>query len=387
MFLEVFEYLIVFAISALFFSLFQKTYKRLYYVDFFAAKRKFNDTFSFCTLGCLSLFPVIAMYGLRYGIGTDYFAYKDIYDLLHDASLSAYWEGHSLGLNVFYVEPLYYVMNAVFPSYQCLLWGIGVTIYSLVCLTLKDYSDRLSYGFAIFVFLSTQFIYSMNGMRFSIATCFVLLAYKALINNKAFRFSFFVFLAALFHKSALFCLALFFLMNFKYNAVNKTRSFLLFVSILLFPLISKYLLSIVSGFSLFARYFSTSLYASSDSMSSGWTWILHVMPVILPLLLFARNKIFDAEDTTVLFRICVMEIPFRMLGLYNTWYTRFSRYAQIALVLFLPLVIAKINDKHTRRVLYIYYIIWFAFYFAYYAIVNDNCDSLPYVSIFTNYFE
>lgn len=383
MLLEVVEYLIAFTISSVFFLLFQKTYNKLYVVDRFTNKHKVNDFFSFCTLGCLSLFLVIAMYGLRYGIGTDYFSYKDLYDVLHDTPFSLYLENHLSGARTFYIEPLYYVMNHIFVTYRDLLWGIGITLFLLICMVVKDYSNKLNYGFAIFIFLSTQYIFSMNAMRFSVAACIVLLAYKALINNKTFQFILFIILAALFHKSALFCIALYFLKEYKHKALNSTRNILMLGSILLFPFISNYILSVASNVSVFSRYFSTSLYAASESMSGGWMWMLHVIPVILPIFLFARKEILDSEDTKALFRIYLMEIPFRMLGLFNTWYTRFSRYAQIALVLLLPLVIAKVNDKHTRRFLYIYYIIWFAFYFAYYAIVNDNCDSLPYVSIFS----
>lgn len=78
-----------------------------------------------------------------------------------------------------------------------------------------------------------------------------------------------------------------------------------------------------------------------------------------------------------------MEVPFRMLGLYNTWYTRCSRFSQIAEVIFIPLVLSKIKNKRKRMLLYLYYFIWFIFYFAYYAIINDNGDSLPYSWIFS----
>ena len=119
------------------------------------------------------------------------------------------------------------------------------------------------------------------------------------------------------------------------------------------------------------------------TMTISWTWVLHVIPVLLPLIILCGKEIFDAENTDILFRICVMEVPLRMLGLFNTWYTRFARYSQIALIIFVPLVLSKIQNKQKKAMLYLYYIAWFVFYFAYYAIVNDQGDSLPYVWIFS----
>lgn len=220
-------------------------------------------------------------------------------------------------------------------------------------------------------------------MRYSIALGFILLAYEALTEEKNVKFFILVLLAALFHKTSLCCIAMFFLKEYKNKEVNRLRNILLFGCILLFPFISNFLFHFVGNLSIFQRYFSTTQYYKAEIINIGWKWLLHIAPVILPLILFCRKEIFDKGDTSVLFRICIMEIPFRMLGLYNTWYTRLARYPQIAQVIFIPLVIEKIENRKKRRLLYLYYFIWYTIYSVYYAIVNDQCDSLPYVWIFS----
>lgn len=374
-------YLIVFGIAACMAFLFQSFYN-FAGINHYSVKNKKINTLAYCIIGCIFLLPAIAMFGLRYGIGTDYFSYKEIYEAVHNSTLNTYLSLHNEGNSgSFYIEFGYFLLNVIFPSFRALLWGIATIVTALLLIALKDYSDRISFAFAFFIYFCTQYIYLMNGMRFAIAICFALVGYVFLSRNKTIPFFVMVFFAVLFHKSCLICIAMYFLKQIKFKGVNNVRNILLFAGIISFPVMSKTLLRIAESIPVFSRYFSKSVYSASESMNSGWAWLLHIIPVILPLILLCRKEIFESEDTNTLFRICLMEIPFRMLGLYNTWYTRLSRISQITYVIFIPLILSKVTDKNRRVLLYIYYVVWFAFYFAYYAIVNDQGDSLPYVWI------
>ena len=382
MILDVLVYLAVFIVSLIMAAIFQKIYTTAKTGYLSAGAVKLN-TFIYCVNGCLTVFPVIAMFGLRFGIGTDYFNYEQIYNEVHGASICDYWRLHNQNFSNFYIEPGYYALNKIFPSYRSLLWGIGILLFTLLLIAIKDYSKQINLAFALFIYLSTQYIYALNGMRFAIAVVLILIGYKFLIQNKTKQFVLMVLLASLFHKTALFCLAMVFLKRYRYKRVDGIRNIVLMAMILSFPFLSKFLLEIFSHIPLFERYFATLQYSASTTMGISWMWALHVIPVLLPLIILCGKEIFDAENTDILFRICVMEVPLRMLGLFNTWYTRFSRYSQIALVIFIPLVLSKIQNKQKKAMLYLYYIAWFVFYFAYYAIVNDQGDSLPYVWIFS----
>lgn len=382
MILDVSVYLVVFTVTVYLASLFQKTYNSTR-IRYSSENGKNFNTVTYCMIGCLFIFPVISMYGLRYGIGTDYFGYRQIYNTVHGVSASNYWSLHNRGADYFYIEPGYFILNKVFPSYRSLLWGIGLLLFSLFLIAVKDYSKRINFAFALFIYLSTQYIYSMNGMRFAIAIVLLLIGYTFLIRNKTKQFAAMVLLAALFHKTALCCLAMMFLKRYRYKGVDRIRNIILFAIIGSFPVLSKFLLEMLGNISLFDRYFATLLYSASETMGIGWMWLLHIIPVLLPLMILCGKEIFYDEDTDILFRICIMEVPLRMLGLFNTLYTRLSRYSQIALVIFIPLVLSKVQNKQKKAILYLYYIIWFIFYFAYYAIVNDQGDSLPYTWIFS----
>ena len=373
-------YLVVFVITAFMASRFQKLYNN-YKVGAFSSPSL--GGMKYCIIGCLLFLPSISMFGLRYGIGTDYFGYESIYNAVHNSSVVEYWVSHKADVRYFYIEPGYYLLNRVFPGYRWLLWGVGILIFCTVLYSIKDYLKSINFAFAIYILLCTQYIYSLNGMRFAIAICFLLLAYKYLSQNRTKHFIIAVIMATLFHKSCLLCIFMMILKEFKNKNNNNLRNVALLLTVVLFPILSKFMLGIIRSVPLFERYSNVGFYGADEVISLKWTWMLHIFPVILPLLLLCRKELFVSEDTRVFFRISIMEIPFRMLGLYNTIYTRYSRCAQIVQVILIPLVISRMTNKDKKLLLYTYYIAWYTFYFAYYAIVNDQGDSLPYVWVFS----
>ncbi len=380
MILDVCTYLLVFMITGIMVSIYQKYCNRIIIKTNWGIISS-KSYIMYSLLGCCFLFPIIAMYGLRYGIGTDYFNYESIYNVLHDTDFSDYWSAHSDGIGYYYVEVLYYVLNTIMPSYVMLQWLLITIICVVICLALREYYGQINYAYAFFIYLSTQFIFAMNATRFSVGLCFILLSYIALAKGRDIRFFLFVLIASLFHTSALFCLPLYFLKEYKYRYVNRIRNIIVLFFILLFPFLTQYLFDFAANLVVFARYFATSMYSISADVEGGFMWLIHVIPVILPLILFCRKEIFCSSDSSIYFRICLMEIPFRMLGQYNTWFTRYTRCSQIVLVVFIPLILSRIENKQKRLLLEIYYVIWYIFYFAYYAIVNDQGDSLPYMWI------
>ena len=112
MLLDLSVYLIVFAIALIMAFIYQKTYHDIHFHRISSVNNSIN-ALVYSISGCIFLFPLIAMYGLRYGIGVDYFSYQRFYDVLHNASFSEYWIGHINNIGEFYVEPGYYILNKI----------------------------------------------------------------------------------------------------------------------------------------------------------------------------------------------------------------------------------------------------------------------------------
>ncbi len=382
MIFELSTYLIMFVISSIMALVLQKTYHNVR-LNGIKCVDKSLDIIFYCITACIFMLPIIAMSGLRYGIGSDYFNYLRFYNVLHGADIREYLIGHINDIDEFYVEPAYYVLNKITPSYRVLLWVLGILQFSIVFIALKSYLNEFCYPFALYIYLCTQYIYSLNGFRFAIALCIILIGYVNLSRNRTKKYIFLLLIAAIFHKTSLICLGMYFLKQFKHKKLNCFKNIAMYVFIITFPLISELIIRMGGMIPVFERYYSHSVYAISESMSLGWLWILHIVPVVLPLLLLCREDIFHTEDTSILFRICIMEIPFRVLGFYNNNFTRMVRFSQIVQVILIPLVITRQKSRQKRVLLYAYYIAWYTFYFGYYAIVNDAGASLPYVWIYS----
>ncbi len=379
---DLLPYYSCFMISVVLIAFVQRIYNGIKHT--YPIKYKVINSICYCLLVFLGLIPVISMFGLRYGIGVDYYNYELIYKTLHGVSFSEYWTNFLKNEGVYYVEPGYYLLNQFFTSYRFLLWGIGIIVFELVCWAIKDYSKEMSFALAMIAFLSIQYSHFLTAMRFTIAMSFALVAFKYLAENKIKEYFIFMIFAFLFHKTALVCFLFYFLKEFRSYKLNKIRNWLMFFFLVVFPIISGVLFSVVSRLAIFERYFTTARYSISSTMNVSYSIVFHTLFAIGPLFIFARKEILNSCNTTVLFRLCLMELPFRVLGFYNSWITRISRYPQVVQVLFVPLVLAKINGTQKRVLLYFYYVLWFTFNFAYYELINNLGTSLPYTSVLSH---
>ncbi len=333
-------------------------------------------------ISLLCMAPVFLLFSLREGIGTDYSSYEMTFNVLHKTKFLEYLSLHHAGENIYYVELGYYFLNRIAPSYRILIVLDAFFMYIPVVKAISLYRFRHSFGFSIFIFLATQFIYSMNGIRFAIALSFILLAFVHLLNNNHKHFFICVVSAAMFHTTAWITLLYFLVREFRSKKLNQVRNILMLIIVLGFPQLCNTLLSAATLFPVFDRYFSRSAYSISAEMRMSYTWLLHIVPVIFPIWFVLRRQMLESGEEKVMFRIYATEIPLRMLGLYNTWFTRLARIPQLIQVIFIPHMLNKVKRSQDRKILFIYYVVWYVFYFIYYILVNDSGDSIPYQWIF-----
>ena len=77
--------------------------------------------------------------------------------------------------------------------------------------------------------------------------------------------------------------------------------------------------------------------------------------MLLPLIILCGKNIFDAENTDILFRSALWKCLFECWDSLILGILGFARYSQIALVIFVPLVLSKIQNKQ-KKAIYIYII-------------------------------
>lgn len=181
--------------------------------------------------------PIIVysiVFGFRYMVGMDYFAYLRVYqDLLSSGEnmLADRWE----------LLFQYYSKLCAFVSLPASLWFGGIAflqLYPMIWLFKKD-KEAIPYLFLIFM-LGGYWLMFATTLRHILAMALWMVSLKYIIDNNGRKHFFFVLLSILVHKSMLLILPLYFLYRKKneyFNRVN-LQVLLLIVSVcfMVFPI-------------------------------------------------------------------------------------------------------------------------------------------------------
>lgn len=182
-----------------------------------------------------AFFCMFAIYAFRGVIGIDYNAYMDIYEKISRVELNQIFNvSENIG-----IEFGYLFVN--FISYK-LGMGIGgvyffCAIIQFVFLfkAVKYYdSERKFIILTFIIFVSQIFFSGLDAVRQMVAICMFFYATKFIKEKNIWRFIIVVLLGTLFHKSILFTLPLYFILEKKISPITYT------VSALIFLIISKF---------------------------------------------------------------------------------------------------------------------------------------------------
>ncbi|WP_429121203.1 EpsG family protein [Aeromonas allosaccharophila] len=145
----------------------------------------------------LTLSILVLFIGLRYQVGGDWYTYLDMYNEISKLDLYS---------AVLYTDPAYGLLNWI--SYK---WSLGIYFVNFSCAVIFSVGlYRLCVSlpqpwFALLI--STPFLVTVVAMGYSrqaAATGFGMIALVMLLERRAWKFIFYVFMASLFHKTALF---------------------------------------------------------------------------------------------------------------------------------------------------------------------------------------
>ena len=140
----------------------------------------------------LAALPLFLVAGLRYGIGTDYFSYVDIY-----RSSSREYSGK--------IEPLYYLLNHVLNKIGLGEQWIFIACAAIYVFVIYTYAYKESPNpiFSIYLFVTMTFYLSFfNTMRQNLACAILLLAIPYVRKKKLIPFLIAVTIAGLIHLSS-----------------------------------------------------------------------------------------------------------------------------------------------------------------------------------------
>lgn len=149
----------------------------------------------------LSVLLFAVVFGVRYGVGTDYFGYLYYYKSTQ-ASLSEF-NDYEAGFN--------FLINILAKNDAHFSWFFGTIAFLqlfLICFSLRYNKKIIAYMIFVFMMACIWLSFS-NGLRQELAFCFFIVAVSCLSTKRRWLYFLFVLLAYLMHKSAIILIVLY----------------------------------------------------------------------------------------------------------------------------------------------------------------------------------
>ena len=180
----------------------------------FAAAYSKNPQFKITLYTTLAVMVLFA--GLRSaGVGTDSGSYARSFTNIDD--MEGDWKEQLTDEPGFYYLKL--ILSMVSNQYWVLFTGIALLTYSCVVIAIKRETEKIVIPLFVFITLGL-YTFVFNAARQGIAVAIYMLSFKFLFEDHKtgfLKYCFFVFLAAMFHKTAVVALPLYFLFRQKYS--------------------------------------------------------------------------------------------------------------------------------------------------------------------------
>lgn len=241
---------------------------------------------------CFALLLYSIIFGLRYGVGIDTMAYVADYEEIVKFGENAERAAKSYETGFWYLSLLCAKLN--FPS-ELYLGIIAFIQLFFSVLAFKNQKGILPYIFLVFM-LSCCFLSYNNGLRQVLATSLWLYSLKFAVEKKVLRHYSLIFLAFLFHKSALFLVVFYPLINLtrlEWFRKIKTQYIILGASIALMT--SKVFVScydqieLLAGLTGYSNYFESNDF-SLTSENNGSYGLGFFLLLFLNVLIISKSK-------------------------------------------------------------------------------------------------
>ena len=315
---------------------------------------------------------------IRYDVGTDYFAYIRWFDNINSLPL-----GDVIGS--YGKEPLYLILNKVAFLLFKEPWGIfllsSFLIHIFVIAGIDFFKAYLNIPMALFIYYMYHFSYGLNIMRQMIAIAIIFYSLKYIYKKQALKYILLVIIASMFHNSAMISLLFYVVVYFLYNnnLNNKVKKILYYITILLSPVIVYFGIEILIKIPIFARY-ERFIY---DEVDLGIGFLISIIPIILPIFIFRKQILTKNRLFEPFIYLLLLNIPFSVVGYIANWGGRIALYTRMFYYILPPILVNSLYIKNNRRVIELYYVIYFLlYYFVQFVIVNNTGEVFPYNTIF-----
>ena len=275
------------------------------------------------------IFVILILFtGLRYNVGNDYLTYQYNFNAIKTG----------LGESVS-TEPLYLLINYISPNFEFVIFFYAFFSFYFLYKALIFFSDQYRI-LNLLIFYSLYFIiFDIHIIRQGLSVSIVLYSYIYLYKKEYKTFLFWLLIAFLSHKSALFVLVL--LPFFKINFIKFYSIYLIFASII-FSFFSNHVLSFIYLVMSYIPFISNySLYYRIEEATNYGISFGIICDLILFILLFFNRKKLNSKDF-FLYKIFFVSIFFTFIFLVQPNALRLIYYFRVVNIFLFVILFCKI---------------------------------------------
>ncbi|TDQ38644.1 EpsG family protein [Aureibacillus halotolerans] len=330
---------------------------------------KCKDNISRGVMLFITVFTPSFFAAVRYGIGTDYFSYKQGF-----TNLELGW-GSNSEISYKIISELIIMLGG---DFQLLLFIIEAITVLFIYFALDYHKKHLNVGIGMFVFMLLFYQMSYNTMLQVTAMAIILYSIRYILEKRLILFSLFVLLAVTFHFSVLVIYPFYFI----YQLIGSNKKLDKFIRIILYVLIlfiSYYYDIILTG--LVPEHYKHYL-QRDPSLELGFGVLILNLPYIVAANYLYRK--FKENCNVFIFYYCTYFVGFILnFSIYyaSTFAYRLSWNFIIVQIILLPYLIEKFwgNKRYFFGWLLVFFII-FTWWYRYFYAQND--ETVPYEWIF-----
>lgn len=308
---------------------------------------------------------IFAIQAFRFYVGTDYAFYFNL-EVDKNFVIDKFKELD---------EPLIYLISFIarsiwdHPASNIILMSFLMTV--LLFIGLNKYDDNDITNMLLLYAFTGCLLFSFNGVRQALALTFIFAFSKKSEKNWFLKYLIVIFIAFLFHKSALMFLPVLILSNLK---INKYQMALIIISGFFIPLFFSYGYEFMGIVDLEDEYITNNINP------------IRVLVAFAPLiLLFFVNKKEFFKDNYFLTNIAVLNAIMTLTTMNSAYLNRFVQYSTIYLISFIPKCLSQMQKK-SKIIATIVVMLFYLFYFSYEIYNNYSLRIYHWIFPYISYY-
>lgn len=293
-------------------------------------KITYNNKYYIFLISLVLIF-ILGFRGMDVGIDTK--VYYDIYNSVKEFSLG-----------IFFVEDiecgyylLQYFVKSVFGEFQILLLIVAIFFITVISYHIYKYSSNPWLSYILFIIYGF-YSFAMSATRQTIAIGFIMIAYEFIKQKKLFKFLIFVFIAMLFHISAIIFLPAYWFNKFKLNRKN----------ILLFFMVGIALIGLRSPIQIIMNNFARIKYPPLET--GGDIMYIFMLISVLIGVIYRRPFMEKSMNNIYLFYMMLSALLIMPLTQFHPAVMRLYFYFFVFLIIYIPNLLSSIKDIIIRYV-------------------------------------